>query len=342
MAEPCPWLKQSWLSVFVKAGGPATSYVSFILEGNPVGISLLQALPVSGMKLGPSVRPNIASVLFGKEVKQFGQALFSGPGGHHFLDGIDAGMLLMAAAKEIAENDASCWKNVSCWLAKDLASSLELPGWQKLEVLPELILKFPATWQSPADYYGAMKSKYRRRINRARRKFEGLRRVELDADAAEEYRSEIGNLYDALIERADYVPFKVPPGYISDLKSSKPENVILSGYFDGNKLIGFSTLLIDCQFSIAHFAAIDPDYNSSHQLYLNLLIDLVEQALDNGVTTLNFGRTATTIKTSIGAVPIAQHSYARHDSCLRNQLLSVLNDRVLSGEPEAQVQNPFD
>ncbi len=340
-----PWMSSFWLEVFAKAGGPRTRYLLFHRSEqlsqhdatDVIGLSLLQHLPVASMKLGKSLRPQLVGIIFGKEVRQFGQVLFSGPGGHAFAPGVDGTALLVAAQAALGEAQSATW------LIKDLIAASDVhPHWHALDVLPELVLTLPQEWQSEQDYLAAMKSKYRRRLHRARRKFDGLTRRRLSASQLRELQDEVHQLYNGLIERAEYVPFVVPRGYFSALAEQAAEQVVVTGYYHQQQLVGFSTLLYEGEQAIAHYAAIAPAYNESHQLYLNLLVDLISASIDAGVTSLNFGRTATTIKTSVGAHPEYLHSLARHDGCIRNQLVGALNARVLGEDDrQAQIQHPF-
>ena len=333
-----------WLEVFAKAGGPRTRYLLFHRSEqlsqhdatDVIGLSLLQHLPVASMKL-VSRCDSARRHYFRQRSEAIWQVLFSGPGGHAFAPGVDGTALLVAAQAALGEAQSATW------LIKDVIAASDVhPHWHALDVLPELVLTLPQEWQSEQDYLAAMKSKYRRRLHRARRKCAGLTRRRLSATELWELQDEVHQLYEGLIERAEYVPFVVPRGYFSALAEQAAEQVVVTGYYHQQQLVGFSTLLHEGEQAIAHYAAIAPAYNESHQLYLNLLVDLISASIDAGVASLNFGRTATTIKTSVGAHPEYLHSLARHDGCIRNQLVGALNARVLGEDDrQAQIQHPF-
>ena len=331
-----PFLQRSWLSVFARAGGPDTRYLLFGDVGTPRAITLLQALPTRAMKLGARLRPGIASTMFGERLYQFGQVLFSGPGGHAAQRPTELQDLLAEAAAALTRELPS-----STWMIKDVPGATAPTGWLEVAALPEMVLTLRASWTSYADYLADLPSKYRRRARRARRLFGHLRRRVLTNDEVERHGARIDALYAGLLARALYVPYRVPPGYFERLKAARPTDVDVLGYFDGDELIGFATLLRDATRSIAHYAAIDPAYNPTHQLYLNLLLDLLELAIEHGCATLNYGRTATTIKSSVGAEPVVQYAFTRHDGCIRHQLLAQARDRIVSEEAEALIQRPL-
>ena len=335
-----PWLLTRWLAVFAEAGGPLTEYIALrdAERGDElVGVALLQHLPIAEMTLG-SVSPTLTSVLLGRSLRQFGQALFSGPGGMHFLPDYDAAAAL-AHARCVLNADLPA----SPWIAKDLPAGTAAPAeWTPIRALDELALEIDPAWRTFDDYLAALPSKYRRRAGRARRKFAGLTRRSLTVGEAAAESAAIARLYADLIARSDYVPFRVPGGYAAALKRLAPERVDLAGYYDGERLVGYATLLTDGGRAIAHYCAVDPDYNPSHQLYLNLLFDLLAQAIAAGARTLHYGRTATTIKSSVGARPVEQVSLMTHDGCARRQMLATLNERVMSGGArDAPVQRPL-
>jgi hypothetical protein len=330
------WLGTSWLEVLAKAGAPDTRYLQFSRAGELVGVCLLQQLPVKGMKLGESVSAQLASTFFGDRLEQFGQVLYCANGGLHFLPGESAAEAIAEAREVLSSRQSSC-----CYLIKDLPAEASLSGWNELKTLPEMVMELPAGWTDFEDYLTALPSKYRTRARRARKKFAGLRREELGVEQVVHYSAQIDRHYTSLIDRASYVPYQVPAGYFARLKAEAPEQVQVSGYFAKDELVGFSTLLLGEDEAIAHYAAVESDYNASHQLYLNMLFDLLESALATGVSQLHFGRTATTIKSSVGAEPRKSYSYASHDGCIRHQMLSAINSRILANSDPELIQRPF-
>ncbi len=417
-------MQSTWLAAFAPsnaggAGGPQSFYLQFLQEERIVGQALLQRLPLSGMRFGPNLQANWVSTVLGDEAWQFGQVLFSGVHGIQFLPSISALQLLGEARECLAEANSCTLARTKAkpvqargtWLVKDLDPGFAEANprqWWPIDALPELAINIPSTWNSFDDYLAALPSKYRTRIKRARSKFIGLNRCQLNADdlQTKDYSSDIkpkfdfrqnptfdaaypklipiqvdntsqvlakavmetdgaknslsqavskdfgepvvqriqslDRLYEQLMERAEYVPFRVEPGYIARLKCLRPEAVELTVYYDHERLVGFSTLLIDGDAALAHLAACNPEYNATHQLYLNMLADLLERAIARGAASLNYGRTATTIKSSLGAEPQRYRSFVAHDGCLRHQVLGPISRRTFQGaEADALIQQPF-
>ena len=335
-----PFLRSSWLDSLARAGAPATRYLLWRESAThrPLGVALAQRLAVAEMRLG-RVPPRLVAGVLGSELRVFGQVLFSGLHGLHFARPADGGALL-TAARRCLENELS----PGPWLAKDLPTHATAPAdWTPIDALPDLVLDLAPTWANFGDYLAALPSKYRRRVRRARRLFAaGLERRHLEAADLETYAANVDGLYDELLARAPYVPFRMPPGYLARLAAAAGERCRVTGYFDAGRMVGFSSLLLGGDEALAHLAAVEPAYNGPHQLYLNLLLDLLEASLDAGARRLHYGRTATTIKTSVGAQPRSYASFATHDGPLRARLLGLLNTAVLArGDASAALRRPF-
>ena len=59
-----------------------------------------------------------------------------------------------------------------------------------------------------------------------------------------------------------------------------------------------------------------------------MLYDYINLAIQKGVKTINFGRTASEIKSSVGAIPQDLTIYVRHKRSIPNKLLSLFLKRI--------------
>jgi len=69
------------------------------------------------------------------------------------------------------------------------------------------------------------------------------------------------------------------------------------------------------------------------------LYDLIDQAIQSGHQTINYGRTANEIKSTIGAVPQKMICYMKHRNIVMNQLVGILL-KVFKPK-EWEQRNPF-
>ena len=71
----------------------------------------------------------------------------------------------------------------------------------------------------------------------------------------------------------------------------------------------------------AHLVGLDYDLLRSHALYQNILYYFVRMAIENKCFKLFFGRTATEIKSTVGAVPVKLNCYLKLNNGLANLMV---------------------
>ena len=71
----------------------------------------------------------------------------------------------------------------------------------------------------------------------------------------------------------------------------------------------------------AHFVGIDYALNKERAIYQRMLYDYVAMAIEKNLSAINFGRTASEIKSSIGATPQDLTCYVRHKKSITNRFL---------------------
>ena len=78
----------------------------------------------------------------------------------------------------------------------------------------------------------------------------------------------------------------------------------------------------------AHFVGIDYQFNKTYAIYQRMLYDYISLAIEHKMKTINFGRTASEIKSSVGAVPQDLTIYLRHKNSIPNRILSVFLKKI--------------
>ncbi|MEE9439582.1 MAG: GNAT family N-acetyltransferase [Saprospiraceae bacterium] len=213
-------------------------------------------------------------------------------------------------------------KSIKAVLIKDFYTKKENSAkeWSftQFNVQPNMIMDIRSTWTSFDDYIGSMKSKYRVRVRRARKKAEKLSSRALTLDEIEHYQDDISMLYNNVADQASFNLFILPPNYFYSLKKQLGKNINVIGYFDGEKMVGFYTNIINGNELDAHFLGYDPSCNQECQLYLNMLYDLVNDAIELKTHKLILSRTAMEIKSSIGAEAKEMHLYLKHTNSIIN------------------------
>lgn len=169
-------------------------------------------------------------------------------------------------------------------------------------VEPNLVVGIPSTVRSLTEYTALFSKKYR---NRAKSVLKSLGAVEmryLDLNGIKKKESDIYSLYEEVFEKAKFKLIKLPVDYFSSVKMAFGDRFLVKGYFNDGKMIAFGSSFLMPDGSLeAHYIGLDYFYNTTFSLYQNLLYSYIEEAIQNQCHSLNLGRTAAEIKTTVGA-----------------------------------------
>jgi len=113
-----------------------------------------------------------------------------------------------------------------------------------------------------------------------------------------------------------------------DLKETFGDSYILKSYWIENKMVGFMSGLIHKKELDAHFVGIHYELNKQKAIYQRMLYDYIEIAITEKLTSLNFGRTASEIKSSVGATPEHLTIYVRHKKTMTNKILKLFLSNI--------------
>lgn len=260
-----------------------------------------------------------------------GNLLLTGQHGFCF-PGLDASVylpLIEAALNHIRQSRPNDSRFPPLQVYKDYVSEnyailqeqLKEKKYTPIKIQPAMRLAIRPHWRQFDDYLTDMKSKYRVRARRAAKKGKDFERRALSLTEVQALEERMYSLYLNIAERADYNGFLLHPQYFTALLQALPEQVTIFGYFLEGELVAFYTTVFNKKELEAHFLGFEPQLNASHQVYLNILYDLVRSAIYHQKESLHFARTALAIKSSVGAVPQAMTLFMRQSSGLLNQLL---------------------
>lgn len=227
-------------------------------------------------------------------------------------------------------------------LIKDYYQPLHLEehDYHPFPFMPNMTMEIRPEWNTVDDYLDNMKSKYRVRARRSFKKAESVEVREFSSSEIIQHEEAIHQLYKQVEEKADFSMIRIPRDYFTGLKESMPGKMRLFAYLHNGQLIGFFTTLRNGPELEAHFIGLDEEANYRFQLYLNMLYKMVEVAIEEGVEKLIFARTASAIKSSVGAVPEQMHCYMKHFSPLMNAIFPKIVDYLEPREDWKQ-RHPF-
>lgn len=222
-------------------------------------------------------------------------------------------------------------KEVKAFMLKDFINeSLEITdqlheaNYYSFNVDPNMRMEVDADWNSFPDYLAAMKTKFRVKAKKAMQLSSKLETVNITEHNLIDYIDEMNVLYDYVSSKADFNLGKFNLNSFSDLKKNLGDDYIIKGYFLDKKMVGFLSAMTSQKNLDAHFVGIDYKYNKEYAVYQRILYDYINMAIEKKLEGINFGRTASEIKSSIGAVPQDLTIYLRHKKSVPNKFLSLL------------------
>ncbi len=210
----------------------------------------------------------------------------------------------------------------------------------KLNVQPNMIMSIQNTWLNTQDYLDALKTKYRTRYKRARKKRNGIVTKELDLNALNESSKTVYNLYKHVSNNAAFNTFILPENHFLSLKEYLQDNFKVFGYYLENELIGFYSLILNNDSLETYFLGYDAEHQHSNQLYLNMLYDMAVYAIENNFKNVVYARTAMEIKSSVGAKPEAMFMYLKYTNPVVNALLKPIF-RLMNPSQNWEERHPF-
>lgn len=202
-----------------------------------------------------------------------------------------------------------------------------------------MILEIHSKWNNLEDYLNAMTTKYRTRAKSVFKKTSEITSREFDLSEIKEYELEIDKLYNSVLNTSSFNMVKLGKGSFYQLKKELNEVFFFTGYFYKNKLIAFSTACLNNACLDANYVGINYDYNDQFPVYQRILYDYVDLAIAKNTQELRLGRTAETMKSSLGAMPKEMNLYIKHTNILLHTILKPL---VAYVKPSSyQIRKPF-
>ena len=267
-----------------------------------------------------------------------GNTFVSGEHGVFIKENQDKKAIIKELAKSInhfVNSDKKLKKQIDAFLLKDFAKeslfiSNELKdfSYHPFSVEPNMKLELHTDWQNFDDYLASMKTKFRVKAKKAFKQSAHIRIEEITLINIEEQLPKMTSLYEKVASNAGFNLGSFNLDTYKDLKEKFGENYILKSYWLEDKIVGFISGIINQNSLDAHFVGIDYLLNREHAIYQRMLYDYIEIAINKRLKILNFGRTASEIKSSVGAVPQDLTMYLRHQKTIKNKILKLFLQRV--------------
>lgn len=236
--------------------------------------------------------------------------------------------------------------NVDVFMLKDfekeslsITDELFDEGYNSFKVDPNMVLSLDENWRFLDDYLAALKTKFRVKARRALKLSSSLKIEDVTEDRLRDLLPEMTVLYKTVSAKAVFNLGDFNLNTFRSLKENLGDNYIIKAYWLEDKLVGFLSGMIKQNTLDAHFVGIDYKYNREFAIYQRMLYDYITIAIQNKLDVVNFGRTASEIKSSVGAVPQDLTIYLRHKKTIPNKILSLFLNKI---QPtEFKQKHPF-
>ena len=317
-------------------------YVCIYDEGSPQAIALIQIIELSvdvilkNISLSPFFRRILNLFFCNDHIKIMfcGNVFLSGEhaisssknsNGKKIINQI--GKALDTIAKSVSPLHAIFIKDFEP-PALAYTSSFEHFGFTNIKVEPNMLIALDPSWNNFEDYKSALKSKYRIKVNKADTKSDTLELRNFSKEDIEFYKFELQNLYQNTIDNANFNAQVLDLNTYIKLKNTYFDDFIVQGYFLNQKIVGFLSALRNKNNLDAHFIGLDYSLNKTHAIYPRILNDYIRLGLEKGVSTINLGRTASEIKSTVGAIPLELSCYIKHKNKFINFMIRPFFKRI--------------
>ena len=216
------------------------------------------------------------------------------------------------------------FKNNSLFISDELKKY----NYHPFSVEQNMTFELNKQWLVFDDYLAAMKTKFRVKARKAFIRSKEIRIEEVTKENIDSQLPQMTHLYQKVVANANFNLSHFNLKTFKDLKELLEDNYIIRSYWLNNKMVGFISGVINQKSLDAHFVGIDYLLNREHAIYQRMLYNYIEIGINKKLHTINFGRTASEIKSSVGAVPEDLTIYLRHKKGITNKFLRLLLQRI--------------
>ena len=332
-------------------------FIGIFENENLVGVSIAQYLNLNKLesfggrdKCVKSKIRNFAFKNFASKVLVLGNNMLTGQNSYALEEGIDhkkAIQALHSAANKLKTNFAE--KNIKVHITtyKDFTNAEiknfavpELENEYQFSTQPNMIFLIDENWKTEQNYIESLSKKYRDQYKRARKKAISLEKRKLSLEEITLLEDEIYDLYYHVAQNAPFNTFFLPRDHFRVFKELFKDKFLFYGYFIGDKLIGFNTLIKNAKVMDTYFLGYDESIQRQNMLYLNMLYDMIAYSINKNFDEIVFARTALEIKSSVGAKPVKMYGVISHSNKLINSFMPKIF-KYLEPETIWQQRNPF-
>lgn len=277
-----------------------------------------------------------------------GNNLLSGEHGFCFVEGWKREEItaMVLSISDLVGREDKLKGAISAFLIKDFpeplqpSELLEKEKYIEFKVEPNMKLLIPDGVRTIEEYTALFSKKYRNRAKGILKACHEMNIRQLSEEEISLHGERIYALYNEVYSRSAFRLLQLPVDYFIRLKKALGNKFHVTAFFKEEKIIAFASYIIKPNKELeAHYIGFDYEINKEHDLYQNILYCNIRSALNHQCKTVNFGRTAAEIKSTVGARAEDLFCYARAQNTLSKLMIRPLISFL---EPsEWTPRNPF-
>jgi predicted N-acyltransferase len=332
-------------------------FIGLFLKEELVGIAVSQYINLSKVnsfgERDDCIKTNVREFVFknfSSNVLVIGNNMLTGQNGWCFNSKLPAseGLALLKKAtdelkKKLRENGIKIHLTIFKDFSEEGIKYFNIPEFKsffKFTTQPNMIFEIKQSWTNFDAYIADKTKKYRDQYKRARKKAEGISKRKLSLEEIMKYNSRIYDLYRNVANNAPFNTFYLSENHFETLKKVLKDKFLFYGYFIGDDLIGFNTLIKNGTDIDTYFLGYDEVHQREKMLYLNMLYDMIGFSINKGYRRVIFARTALEIKSSVGAKPVDIYGMMQHSNPFIN-LFVAKTFSYFEPKMEWKERNPF-
>lgn len=338
-----PYFSKKFLLSFEKSNPKIDMRYICIYDGDePKALAVVQIISLNvdailkNIKISETLR-RFLNLFFCKDhikIMFCGNVFLSGNYGISFAKNTDQKQLITHIGKAL-DNMAQSVKPMHAIFIKDFkqkdlkyTAKFTPFGYAKIGVEPNMMIHLRKEWQTFEDFKAALKSKYRVKANKADSASQHLDVRLCSISDIKNHKKDLQELYQNTIDNANFNAQILDLETYINLKTHFKDTFMVQGYFLEHKLVGFLSAFIRKNHLDAHFIGLNYELNKENAIYPRILNDYVRLGIEKRVDVINLGRTASEIKSTIGAQPLDLSCYIKHKNRFINALIYPLLKRI--------------
>ncbi len=158
-------------------------------------------------------------------------------------------------------------------------------------------------WNTLNDYLQVLSRKYKTRANKTLAAAKNLSFVTLTNKEIAENKNQLNNLFHQVLQKQSFCLTKPGEDFFTDLSNVYKESFHINCFYLGTEMIAFYSVITTLDAYEIYYIGFKYELNTEYQLYFNILLSGLNQAIIQKKKVLKLGRTSFDAKASLGAKP---------------------------------------